>query len=197
MTKETSERIQNITTKTTFKFGSETWILKKRDEQRVQTSQNNYLRYLFGITQLLILHGYNDVRQTEIHAAEPLMSEPSILQVEVDIAKLKRHKSPVTDQIPAELIKAGGSTICSEVHKLINSIWNEEELPEQWKKSVIVPVYKKGDKKTVVTITLVNYIQNSKNVLLSRLTLYTEEIIGELQCGFRRNRPTTDRIFCI
>ena len=91
MTKETNERIQNITAKATFKFGSETWILKKRDEQRVQTSQKNYLRYLFGITQLLIVHGYNDVRQTEIHAAEPLMSEPSVLQVEVDIAKLKRH----------------------------------------------------------------------------------------------------------
>jgi hypothetical protein len=46
------------------------------------------------------------------------------------------------DQIPAELIKAGGSKICSESHKLIISIWNKEELPDQWKESIIVPVYK-------------------------------------------------------
>jgi hypothetical protein len=50
------------------------------------------------------------------------------------------------DQIPAELIKAGGRTIHSEHHKLINSIWKKEELPEQWKGSIIVPVYKKDYK---------------------------------------------------
>jgi hypothetical protein len=46
------------------------------------------------------------------------------------IKKLKRHKSPGIDQIPAELIKAGGRTIRSEIHKLNNSIWNKQELPE-------------------------------------------------------------------
>jgi hypothetical protein len=56
------------------------------------------------------------------------------------IEKLKRHKSPGINQIPAELIKAGGRTICCEIHKLINSIWNKEELPEEWKELIIVPV---------------------------------------------------------
>jgi len=54
----------------------------------------------------------------------------------------KRHKSPGIDRIPVQLIKAGGRIICSEVHKLINYIWNKEELPEQWKDSIILPVYK-------------------------------------------------------
>jgi hypothetical protein len=62
------------------------------------------------------------------------------------ISSLKRHKSPGTDQIPAELIKAGGRIIRSEIHKLIISIWNKEELPEEWKESVTVPIYKKRDK---------------------------------------------------
>jgi hypothetical protein len=62
------------------------------------------------------------------------------------IKKLKSHKSPGIDQIPAELIKAGGRTICCEIHKLITSIWKKEELPEKWKKSINVPIYKKGDK---------------------------------------------------
>jgi len=56
------------------------------------------------------------------------------------IEKLKRHRSPGINQIPAELIKAEGRTICSEIHKLINSIWNEEELPEEWKESITVPI---------------------------------------------------------
>jgi len=43
----------------------------------------------------------------------------------------------------------------------------------------------------------VNYVQNLSNILLSRLTPYPEEIIGDHQCGFRRNRSTTDNIFYI
>ena len=58
----------------------------------------------------------------------------------------KSHKSPVIDQIPAELIKAEGRTIRCAIHKLIISIWNKEELPEEWKESIIVPIHKKGDK---------------------------------------------------
>jgi hypothetical protein len=44
------------------------------------------------------------------------------------------------------LIKAGARTIHSEMHKLTNYIWDKKELPEQWKESVIVPIFKKGDK---------------------------------------------------
>jgi hypothetical protein len=62
------------------------------------------------------------------------------------IEKLKRHKSPGIDQIPAELTKAGGRTIWGAIHKLIISIWNKEELPEEWKESIIVPIYKEEDK---------------------------------------------------
>jgi len=55
-------------------------------------------------------------------------------------------KSPGVDQIPAELIKAGGITIHYEIHKLIISIWNREDLPEEWKEAIIIPMYQKGDK---------------------------------------------------
>jgi hypothetical protein len=58
------------------------------------------------------------------------------------IGKLKRYKSPASNEIPAELIQAGGETLWSEIHKLINSIWNKEELPDQWKESIIVPIHK-------------------------------------------------------
>jgi hypothetical protein len=78
--------------------------------------------------------------------AEPLVPEPSLVKVEIAIGKLKSYKSPGTDQILAKLIKAGGETLNSEIHRLICSIWNKEELPQQWKESVIVPIYKKGDK---------------------------------------------------
>jgi hypothetical protein len=78
--------------------------------------------------------------------AKPLVPELSLVEVEIAIGKLKRYKSLGTDQIPAELIKGGYKTLLSEIHSLVYSIWNKEELPEQWKKSAIIPIYKKGDK---------------------------------------------------
>jgi hypothetical protein len=93
---------------------------------------------------LLNVHRARDVRQIEIQTAELLVPDPSPFEIEIAIAK--RFKSPGSDQIPADLIQAGGQILRSKNHKLIKSIWNKEELPDQWKESIIVPVHKKGDK---------------------------------------------------
>jgi hypothetical protein len=61
--------------------------------------------------QILNVHGVSNVRQAEIHTAEPLVPEQSALDVELAIENLKSHKSPGIDQIPAELIKSEGRTI--------------------------------------------------------------------------------------
>jgi hypothetical protein len=68
--------------------------------------------------QLLKVLGVNNVRQTEMHIAEPLVPKPISFKVEIATEKLKRYKSPGTEQIPAELIKAGGSTSHSMIHNL-------------------------------------------------------------------------------
>ena len=95
--------------------------------------------------------------------------------------KLKNHKSPGIDPIPAKLIKAGGKTIHCEIHKLIISIWNKEELPEEWKESIVVPIYKKGNKTDYNNYRSISLLRTKynilSNILLSRLTLYAEENI--------------------
>jgi hypothetical protein len=127
--------------------------------------------------------------------------EPSASEGEAATAKLKRYKSPGADQIPAELIQAGGETLRSEIRKLIKLIWNKEELPHQWKESIAVPIHKKGDKTDCSNYRGISLLSTSykilSNILLARLTPYADEIIGDYQCGFRRNRSTTDQIFYI
>jgi hypothetical protein len=117
------------------------------------------------------------------------------------IEKLKGHKSPGVDQIPTELIKARGGTIFGAIHKLIISIWNKEELPEEWRESIIVPIYKEGDKTDCNNYRGISLFPTTYNILsiilLSGLIPYAEEVIGDHQCGFRRNRSTTDHLFCI
>jgi len=52
MNKETKLRIHNITAKAALKFGSEAWVLKKREEQRLEAAQMKFFRHLLGITKL-------------------------------------------------------------------------------------------------------------------------------------------------
>jgi hypothetical protein len=55
---------------------------------------------------------------------------------------LENYKLPGSDQIRTGLIQAGGEILQSEIHKLIKSIWNKEEFPDQWMESFVVPIYK-------------------------------------------------------
>jgi len=75
---------------------------------------------------------------------------------------------------------------------LLYFIWNKEQLPEEWKDSIIVPIYKKGEERDCsnyrdISILPTTYKILSK-ILLSRLTSYAEGNIGDHQCGFIRNR---------
>jgi hypothetical protein len=103
-------------------------------------------------SQLLNVHRVSDVRQIKIHTAEPLVFLPRSCGVEIPVSSLKNYKSPGSDQIPAELIQAGDEILRSEFHKLINYIWNKEELPGQWKESIIVPLHKKSNKTDCIII---------------------------------------------
>jgi hypothetical protein len=105
-------------------------MVKEENGDLLADSHSILNRWTNYFCQILNVHGVNDVKQTEIHTAEPLVPEPSSSEVETAIEKLKRYKSPGIDQIPAELIQAGGNTLRSEIHKLIDCIWNKEELPE-------------------------------------------------------------------
>jgi hypothetical protein len=96
------------------------------DSQNILNSWKNYF------SQLSNVH----IVSEEVHMAEPLVPGPSRLEVEIAIAKLKKYKSPCSDDISAELIK----------YYCMRSVWNKEELPYQWKESITVPVHKKSDK---------------------------------------------------
>jgi hypothetical protein len=65
------------------------------------------------------------------YIAESLVHGTRRLEVEIATAKLKMYKSPGSGQIPADLIQAGGETLLSAIHKLINSVWNKKEFPDQ------------------------------------------------------------------
>jgi hypothetical protein len=72
--------------------------------------------------------------------------------------------------------------LLSVIHKLMNSAWNKEELPDQWKESIIVPNHKKGDKTDCnnyrgISLLSISYKMLS-NIQLSRLSPYIDGFQG-------------------
>ena len=87
-------------------------IVKTEKGDLVADSYSIVARWGNYFSQLFNVQGVKDVGQAEIHTAEPVVPKPSASEVELAIDKLKSHKSPGNDQILAELIEAGGRTIC-------------------------------------------------------------------------------------
>jgi hypothetical protein len=95
-------------------------IIKDENGNLLADPQSVLNKWKKLFSQVLNVHRVHDVRQMDIHTAESLVPEPSLVEVESAIGKLKRYKSLGTDQILAELIKAGGKILCSETQKLIH-----------------------------------------------------------------------------
>jgi hypothetical protein len=78
--------------------------------------------------QLLNLHDFNDVRKTEIHTTEPLVTEPSPFEIDIASERVKMYKSPGTNQISVELIQARSNILRFVIHRIIDFIWNEDRI---------------------------------------------------------------------
>jgi Reverse transcriptase (RNA-dependent DNA polymerase) len=169
------------------------------DEERCIARWAEYYKELLNPNRPLNRTDEND--ELPFQTAQPYIEEPTIREVETEILKLRNFKAPGTDNLPGELFRNGGNALCMEMHELIKRIWNDEELPEEWKTSILCPIYKKGDKLECGNyrgIALLNIAYKIfANILYQRLLPYTESTIGEYQGSFRVGRSTSDQLFII
>jgi len=116
--------------------------------------------------------------------------------MEKAICNLQINKAPREDDIIMELIKNASQELKKRLHALICKIWRDEKMPDDWKVGLLVPLFKKGDKMKCENyrgITLLNVAYKVlSSIILERLKEYSEEILGEYQCGFRPQRQTMD-----
>ena len=125
---------------------------------------------------------------------------PTYYEVNQVIEKLKIHKAAGSDNIPAELIKQGGTELKTRIHKLIMKIWDEETLPTEWTEGIICPIYKKGDRMICSNyrpITLLNVVYKIFLILINNKLSKIVESKLDCQMGFRPNQSTIDNIFIV
>ncbi|CAH8649925.1 unnamed protein product [Dicrocoelium dendriticum] len=132
--------------------------------------------------------------------AAPL-DPPSRSEVEHEIKLLKLNKAAGPDDLPPALFKFGGPALVDDLHELLVRLWEQETVPTDWSRSVIVPVFKGGSRsecgshRGISLISIASKLLTS--VIIHRLTGTRESQIREEQAGFRRGRGYIDHIFTV
>ena len=120
-------------------------------------------------------------------------------EVEAAVKSLKKGKSAGADNIPAELVQAGGEAMITALTNICNKIWQTGEWPTPWTQSLIITLPKKGNLQQCQNYRTISLISHPSKVmlkiLLNRLKPQAEKIIAEEQAGFRPGRSTTEQIF--
>ena len=130
---------------------------------------------------------------------EPIRFE----EVRSAIAKLKNGKAAGIDEMVNEVIKHGGEPVHIVIWQLINACFESEDIPQEWMKGVIFPIYKAGDGRNpdnyrgITLLCITNKIYTT--VLNARLSRWCEAngIIAEEQGGFRPGRGCVDQLFVL
>ena len=118
--------------------------------------------------------------------------------MEAAVKALKMGKSAGVDNIPAELVLAGGETMIGILTAICNKIWKTGEWPTIWTQSLVVTLPRKGNLQLCQnyrTISLISHLSKVMlKIILNRLQPQAEEVTAEEQAGFRAGRSTTERM---
>lgn len=119
------------------------------------------------------------------------------------IRKLKKRKAVGVDGIPMEAWKFGGDVVRKGLVELMRQIWKEGYIPKNWRMSIIVPLYKRGDANIVGNYRDISLLCAAykiyAEILRNRLEEETERLglLPENQAGFRKGRATIDNVFVL
>ncbi len=127
--------------------------------------------------------------------------EISIEEVKKELKRMKDGKAAGDGDLPIEIIKAGGEEAIVWLCKLYNCAYREEKTPKDWQRSVISPIYKKGDKQDCGNyrgISLLSHVGKLyERIIERRIRSQVEDKIGNWQYGFRPGRSTLDLVFAL
>lgn len=129
------------------------------------------------------------------------VGEPSAVEVKQAVKQIRSGSAAGEDGIPPELWKYGGPQLLRRLTVLLQRIWNDEVIPDDFYLSIILPLYKKGDKAVCSNHRGISLLDTCYKlleiVILNRIRPEFDAVARENQCGFRPGRSTTDQILAL
>ena len=126
--------------------------------------------------------------------------EPDILKCKVKwaLGSITMNKASRGDGIPVELFQILKDDNVKDLHSICHQIWKTEQWPQDWKRSVFIPIPKKGNAKECSNYCTIAVISHASKVMLkilqARLQQYENRELPNVQAGFRKGRGTRDNI---
>ena len=126
--------------------------------------------------------------------------EPDILECEVKWAlrSITTNKASGGDRIPVELFQILKDDAVKVLHSICQQIWKTQQWPQDWQRSVFIPIPKKGNAKKCSNYHTIALISHASKVMLkilqARLQQYVNRELPDFQAGFRKGRGIRDQI---
>ena len=119
----------------------------------------------------------------------------SVISIHINITT---NKASGGDGIPVELFQILKDDAVKVLHSICQQIWKTQQWPQEWKRSVFIPIPKKGNAKECSNYRTIEFISHASKVmhriLQARLQQYVNRELPDVQAGFRRGRGTRDQI---
>ena len=149
------------------------------------------------------IHGrtvQKDLHEPDNHDDVITNLEPDILDCEVKWAleSITTNKASGGDGIPVELFQILKDDAVKVLHSICQQLWKTQQWPQDWKRSVFIPMPKKGNAKECSNYRTISLISNPGKVMLKslqvRLQQYMNHELPDVQGGFRKGSGIRDQI---
>ena len=143
---------------------------------------------------------YKDLHNPDNHDGVITHLEPDIVECELKwtLGSITMNKVSGSDRIPVELFQILNDDAVKVLHSICQQIWKTHQWPQDWKRSVFIPIPKKGNAKECSNYPTIALISHASKVMLkilqARLQQYVNHELPDVQAGFRKGRGTRDHI---
>ena len=141
-----------------------------------------------------------DLHNPDNHDGVNTQLEPDILECEVKwaLGSITMNKASGGDGIPVELFQILKDDAVNVLHSICQQIWETQQWPQDWKRSIFIPIPKKGNAKecsNYCTIAIISHASKIMfKILQARLQQYVNHELSDVQAGFRKGRGTRDQM---
>ena len=200
MKKNNSKKTYQLVKDLTSTKQGRTATIQDKDGKCLTEEQDILKRWSEYCSELYNYRATGDPQVLNVPPATENDNYPTLREeVEAAVKSLKKGKSAGANNIPAELVQAGGEAMISALLTICNKIWQTGEWPTPWTQSLIITLPKKGNLQLCQNYRTISLISHPSKVtltiLLNRLKPQAEKIVAEEQAGFRPGRSTTEQIF--
>ena len=174
-------------------------IIKDKEGKMLFDEDKISLRWAEYFEELLTVKNKRE-EITEMYEVEGPEKGVEVEQMREAMSGMKSNKAPGVSEVSIDMLKAGGEEYLIWMSDLLKAVWNKEKIPGDWRKSLIVPIFKKkGDILECGNYRGIKLLEHGLKILERILDKRIRKVVkvDPKQFGFMPGKSTVDAIFTV